>query len=133
MIKELLSNKLFILILMLFLHVVEDFHLQGILASMKQVKWWEKQVGSEYLGKYSNDWLISLLAHAFEWTFMIMIPIFLTTEFSYITVLMIISNTSFHFVIDNTKCNLMKINLVTDQILHLVQILITWFIMVILL
>ena len=125
-IKELLTNKFFILILMLFLHVLEDFHLQGILASMKQIRWWEKQVGSEYLGKYAYDWVPSLLAHAFEWTFMIMIPIFLTREFTYLTALMIMSNTIFHFVVDNSKCNLLKINLVTDQILHLVQILFTW-------
>lgn len=126
MIKELLSNNFFILILMIFLHIVEDFHLQGILASMKQMSWWEKQLGSEYLGKYEYDWVPSLLAHAFEWTFMIMLPIFLTREFTYLTALMIVSNTSFHFVVDNSKCNLMKINLVTDQILHLVQILFTW-------
>lgn len=126
MIKELLTNKFFILILMLFLHVLEDFHLQGILASMKQIKWWEKQIGSEYLGKYTYDWVPSLLAHAFEWTFMVMIPIFLTREFTYLTALMLLANVSFHFAIDNAKCNLMQINLVTDQILHLVQILITW-------
>lgn len=126
MIKELLANKFFVLILMLFLHILEDFHLQGILASMKQTSWWEKQLGSEYLGKYEYDWVPSLLAHAFEWTFMIMLPIFLTREFTYLTALMIMSNTSFHFVVDNSKCNLKQINLITDQIFHLVQILFTW-------
>ena len=126
MLKNLLTNKPFLLVLMLFLHVFADFHLQGILASMKQMSWWKKQLGSEYLGKYEYDWAPSLLAHAFEWTFMIMLPVFLTREFTYLTALMIMSNTIFHFVVDNSKCNLKQINLVIDQTAHIIQILFTW-------
>ena len=34
--------KILVLFLMLFLHVVDDYYLQGILASMKQKSWWQK-------------------------------------------------------------------------------------------
>ena len=39
-----ISYKIFILFLMLLMHYIEDFHLQGCLANLKQKKWWEKEV-----------------------------------------------------------------------------------------
>lgn len=38
-------NKLYVivLILMLLAHIFADFHLQGILADMKQEQWWKRQ------------------------------------------------------------------------------------------
>ena len=33
-------NKMFCLLLMIFLHIIDDYKLQGILASMKQKNWW---------------------------------------------------------------------------------------------
>lgn len=35
-------NNCFLLLLMIFLHIVDDYYLQGILASMKQKEWWHK-------------------------------------------------------------------------------------------
>lgn len=35
-------NNCFLLLLMIFLHIVDDYYLQGILASMKQKEWWNK-------------------------------------------------------------------------------------------
>lgn len=40
-----IGNALFILASMFFMHVVADFNLQGIMASMKQKTWWQKQEG----------------------------------------------------------------------------------------
>ena len=34
--------KMFLLFAMLFLYIVDDYYLQGILASMKQKKWWKE-------------------------------------------------------------------------------------------
>lgn len=39
-----ISYKIFILFLMLLMHYIEDFHLQGCLANLKQKKWWEKEI-----------------------------------------------------------------------------------------
>ena len=63
--------KIFILFSMIFCHIVDDFYLQGCLAKFKQKKWWQENYPNEL---YRNDWIISLLIHAFSWTFMIMLP-----------------------------------------------------------
>ena len=34
-----MDNKIFILLAMIFLHIIDDYKLQGSLASMKQKKW----------------------------------------------------------------------------------------------
>ena len=36
-------SKIFILLFMIMMHIVDDYYLQGILASMKQKSWWMKQ------------------------------------------------------------------------------------------
>lgn len=51
----------------LFLHVVEDFHLQGLLADMKQKSWWLNNVFSKgFDHKYDKDYLAALALHGFE-------------------------------------------------------------------
>ena len=42
-----IGNAFFLLASMFFMHVVADFNLQGIMASMKQKTWWQKQEGYE--------------------------------------------------------------------------------------
>ena len=116
---------------MLFLHLVDDYYLQGILASMKQKSWWEKNAPNPL---YKNDYKVALIEHAFSWTFMIMLPI---------TVLMVINNNilvvpwSIAFIInwiihgwvDHLKANVHNISLVVDQVVHICQILATWCLM----
>ena len=65
----------FIFFAMCFCHIVDDYYLQGILASMKQKSWWTKQ--ESYEDKYKNDYIVALLMHAFSWSFMILIPFLL--------------------------------------------------------
>ena len=66
-----MNNIITCIILMIFMHIVDDYYLQGILASMKQRLWW-KQRASEPTYRYDYIW--ALLMHAFSWTFMIMLP-----------------------------------------------------------
>ena len=47
---------------MILLHVIDDFHLQGILASMKQKEWWKKQEG--YKDLYKDDYITALMIHS---------------------------------------------------------------------
>lgn len=68
--------KLFILLCMLFLHIVDDYYLQGWLASAKQKSWWEKNSPDKL---YKHDYLIALFMHSFSWTFMIMLPLTMYT------------------------------------------------------
>jgi len=126
------SQRLLILFIMIFCHLIDDYKLQGILANMKQRQWW-KENADKYL--YRNDYKMALIEHAFSWSFMITLP-FLVISFvqnnSFLMILLVISyfiNTAIHAFIDNLKANKYVINLVEDQFAHLVQIICTWIIL----
>lgn len=116
----------FTLFLMFFAHIVDDYYLQGILATLKQKVWWQRSAPQKM---YRHDYLAALIAHAFSWSFMIMLPIALAYGFhglpraygSWLFLNMVI-----HAVVDHQKANRGKINLITDQALHLIQILVTF-------
>lgn len=117
-------NQVIILFSMIFLHIVDDFYLQGILAQMKQRNWW-----SGAKAKYRYDYIVALLTHAFSWTYMIHLPLLIAYRSS-IPISMFLfgfaANWLHHAFIDNLKANKLKINLITDQSLHIMQILETW-------
>lgn len=115
----------FILLSMIFLHVVADFNLQGILATFKQSKYWQEHVGGEL------DFIPALLAHSFSWTFLIMLPIAIYSHFiiSETFLLLFLINIILHAFIDHLKANRHAITLCTDQGLHYIQIALTWLIL----
>jgi hypothetical protein len=114
---------------MIFLHIIDDYKLQGILASMKQKKWWQEQ--KEYKDLYKNDYLMALVEHSFSWTFMIMLPIAFTMNFQIDAMFLILFaiNVFVHAQVDNEKANKFTINLCIDQLIHLCQICLTAFIL----
>lgn len=118
-------NKIFIILTMIFCHIIDDYGLQGILASMKQKSWWQKQ--EQYTDKYKYDYIVALIMHSFSWAFMIMLPIVVISGFKIGAsfVIAFIVNTVVHGVVDDLKANKMKINLVQDQSIHVAQIIIT--------
>lgn len=122
-------NKIHILLIMIFLHIIDDYRLQGILASMKQKEWWVKQEG--YKDMYKHDYVIALLCHSFSWAFMIMLPIFVSISFKLTpaVISIFISNLLAHALIDDMKANKHQINLIVDQSVHLLQIVLTWLIL----
>lgn len=126
-------NKLYIivLILMLLSHFFADFHLQGILADMKQEQWWKKQEG--YNSKYKYDYVAALAIHSAEWTLWVMMPpLFLLPHIDLdIFLLLAALNTVVHSLTDNSKANYKDISLVQDQIIHLAQIAFTYAAMVV--
>lgn len=113
---------------MIFLHIVDDYYLQGWLASGKQKSWWEKNTFNEL---YKYDYLMALFCHSFSWSFMIQLPIFIygfyLKKFIW-NILLFIINIIIHAYTDNLKANKLKINLIQDQIIHFIQIVITWII-----
>lgn len=124
-----MDNKIFVLLSMIFLHIIDDYKLQGILASMKQKKWWEEQ--KEYKKLYKYDYIPALTEHSFSWTFMIMLPIAIVLRFDIgWWAIAYIVNVIVHAFVDNLKANKFKINLVIDQTIHIVQIVITWLIFI---
>lgn len=123
-----------VLILMILMHIFADYHLQGILASMKQKSWWIDQCKADD-EKYRNDYKAALIAHSFEWSFLMMVPIFiLKNPMNYSLgetvcfLWMLILNVIIHAVVDHAKANLHTINLILDQAMHYFQIVSTWMI-----
>lgn len=123
--------KILLLLFMIFCHIVDDYYLQGWLASAKQKSWWKKNYPKPL---YKNDYIMALIMHAFSWTFMIHIPIIIYLFYYnininiYIFIIIFLLNWIIHAFTDNLKANLLKINLVQDQIIHIIQILIIYFI-----
>ena len=125
-------QRIVVLMIMLWLHIFADYHLQGILAQMKQFSWWTKHVKSDY-DKYKDDYIQALLAHSFEWAFIVSLPLlyFLwkggfeaAPGAVYLTQLL--GNTFVHSVIDDKKANRGELNLMQDQRCHVYQIVATW-------
>lgn len=124
-----INNAWGILFSMIFLHIVDDYYLQkGLLAFMKQKSWWRED--KNYKDLYKFDYIVGLIVHSFSWSFMIMLPItfFLGLGFDSITGILFIVNMIIHAVIDDLKANRGKINLIVDQLIHLIQIIVTFFI-----
>lgn len=121
-------SKIFILLWMLFNHVLDDYWLQGILASMKQKSWWKENTNTEEYELYRYDYIMALIMHSISWTFMIMLPAAVSVNFKVngIFLCVFILNAAFHGLIDHLKANEKSINLVTDQSLHIIQILVTF-------
>lgn len=126
-----MMSRAFVLLLMIFLHIVDDYYLQAIgpLASMKQQKWWEENSPRKL---YKYDYLVALLMHSMSWAFMVMLPIsiyqswYIDGEF----ILLFIVNTAIHAFVDNMKANLLLINLIVDQSYHMVQIFSTFLMLI---
>ena len=109
---------------MIFCHIVDDYYLQGILASMKQRKWWVDNAPKKL---YQYDYIVALVMHAFSWAFMVMLPIAMYMNFqpTFWFFVVFAVNMIVHAFVDNLKANKFKINLIEDQAAHIAQIVIT--------
>ena len=117
------------LIAMMFMHVVDDYYLQGCLAKMKQKKWWMEECKNQNLNfsNYENDYRVALVIHGFSWACCVHLPILIcmicrhniNSIFIFISILV---NALIHSIIDDLKANKLKINLGFDQGLHFSQL-----------
>ena len=115
-----------ILLSMIFLAIADDFYLQPIiLAKLKQAKFYK---GASIIYKY--DYVASLFIHAFSWTFMMMLPLFynLKKQEEIVFIALFWINVFVHAFADNAKCNAKMISLKTDQLIHIIQIILTFII-----
>lgn len=117
-------NTFFVILWMLFMHVIADYNLQGWLASAKQKSYWQENAPEKL---YRYDYIMALIMHSLSWTFMIMLPIACTMQFiiDLSFVILFIVNTAAHAIIDDMKANRKMINLWQDQLFHIIQILAT--------
>lgn len=125
------SQRLLILFIMIFCHLIDDYKLQGVLANFKQRQWWKENANYSL---YKNDYKVALIEHSFSWSFTTTLPLLYiaitqhNTLLSWLLIFSYIINTIVHAKIDNEKANKYTINLMIDQSLHLFQILLTWII-----
>ena len=114
---------------MFFCHIIDDFILQApCLVMLKQKSYWKEACPKEIFDRlYKHDYLIALLIHGFSWSFSIQLPFLILFWFMVppVFLILLISNTIIHAYIDHLKANKLKINLIQDQLLHLLQILYT--------
>ena len=117
-------DEMFALLLMIFCHIVDDYYLQGWLASAKQKKYWQENAPEKM---YKYDYIWALIMHSFSWTFMVMLPIAYSLSFSLNGWFLIafVVNVTIHAFVDDLKANKRKINLWEDQTIHFMQILFT--------
>ena len=122
-----------ILFLMMLFHVIDDFVFQPIcLSKLKQKSWWEKNILKEDINKYKYDYKAALTMHSLSWAIMITLPWWFLSVSEIAIGLSVLINMIIHYHIDDLKANERKINLQTDQNIHLIQITITWLILSIL-
>ena len=132
--------KILFLFIMLFLHIIDDYYLQGILAKLKQESFWVKNAKTatdvhRLYKLYKYDYIMALIEHSFSWTFMIMLPVtylmLVNNQFSIFYIIVFVLNMAIHGITDHLKANLYAINLITDQSIHIFQVIITWIIFII--
>lgn len=114
------------LVLMLLGHLVSDYTLQGWLADGKQESWWKKVCGGEIPNKYKYDYIAALVCHALYWSIFVCAPFYASGHF----LSAIILNTGIHAIVDDLKANQKRINLIQDQAIHLIQILLTFVVLI---
>lgn len=116
---------------MLFCHFFADYNMQGILAQLKQKQWWHENAPAKL---YRYDYIAALFAHSFMWSFIVLLPPLiymllthdaLTATFFYTLPI----NTGVHMLVDDFKANRREINLIEDQLLHIVQLFCTWLVL----
>lgn len=123
-------SKCFLLLSMIFLHIVDDYYFQGILAQMKQREWWKENAPIKL---YRYDYLIALAMHSMSWSFMIMLPIAISRGFNVGAdfAIAFLLNSIGHGIMDDLKANKKAVNLIIDQSFHILQIIITFIVLAI--
>ena len=120
-------NNGILLLLIIFLHIVADFNLQGVMADLKQKDFWKK-----YDKKYQFDYVMPLIGHAFQWSFTIHLPMTIAAVatqkdcLELYVCMSIVFHTILHAWIDTLKANDHKTTLIQDQFYHMLQIILTW-------
>lgn len=122
---------------MIFMHIVDDFYLQGVLAKLKQKSYWTNADNYPAIlqpkirmgkNRYSADWVPALLMHCISWSFMIHLPFVLligSPAVIFVGISFVI-NAIIHFVVDHLKCNKYVLTLCADQTIHMLQLAVTF-------
>ena len=133
---ETLTHPLILFWICFLLHILADFNLQGILADMKQARWWNRQIDNLFSAgqdpiprhfhryRYKDDYIVALWMHALMWSIITFGMLALIVSPMALSIIIIV-NAMIHAIIDDRKANMYLINLEQDQIMHIVQIAVT--------
>ncbi len=116
------------ILLMILGHVLADFTLQGWLASAKSKVYWKgvmEDIKPERREKYRNNWIPALVCHSLFWAIVTILPLYESAWWPHL----VIVNATLHAFIDHAKANCENVSLTLsqDQLLHLVQIVASYF------
>lgn len=115
----------YVFLIMILLHIIDDFVLQPIcLSKLKQKSFWEPYVKDNEIYKF--DYKVALVIHALSWAIMIHLPLMFIVSNEILVFISVIINTAIHAYIDDEKANKLNINLFEDQMMHIGQIVVTW-------
>ena len=115
----------YVFLIMILLHIIDDFVLQPIcLSKLKQKSFWEPYVKDDE--KYKFDYKVALVIHALSWAIMINLPLMFIVSNEILVFISVIINATIHAYIDDEKANKLNITLLEDQLIHLIQIGVTW-------
>jgi len=123
-------SNIFVLIAMLFMHVLDDYVLQApCLCNLKQRDFWKKTAPDKI---YKYDYIVALIMHALSWSCMIMLPCAFALDFNvgFGYLYFLVFNTIFHAAVDHLKANVKVINLWVDQACRMLQIASTFIVFV---
>lgn len=123
-----------IILLSFLAHIMADFVIQPVcLSQMKCKSWWVKECEKNNVDfkNYRSDYISAMLMHAMSWSAMILLPyMFMIPISNWLLIKLFLGNAVVHAFVDDQKANRFKINLWEDQIIHLVQLLVTFYIVV---
>ena len=122
--------KSYIFIFMLFAHCIGDYILQKDFISKAKRKSFWLNIKDEKVDTFA--YLSILCVHAFIWSFCIHLPLILFLPQSNIIVVSIFINFLIHGIIDDLKANRNKISMTIDQLIHVLQIVITYILFIVL-
>ena len=115
-----------VFILMFLAHCIDDFFIQpACLSSLKQKSWWRRHTPPAKYDMYKNDYIMALAIHAFEWSAALSLVLFLFDAPEWYIAIMFFINGAVHYFVDDIKANMLAINLIIDQLVHITQIAIT--------
>ena len=117
-----MEENILALTLMILGHLLADYTLQqGWLWQAKGKSYWENADK-----RNRRDYIAALVCHCVMWGILIFLPIaFFDRELGLFWLALPV-NIAIHCVVDDLKANRKAINLWQDQLIHLIQILVTW-------
>lgn len=111
-------------------HILADFVLQPVaLSQMKTKNWWVEECERNGIDfkNHNVDYLAALLMHSLSWSILILLPIMYGMHVSDVVLVdLFVVNTAVHCIVDDLKVNRYKVSMWTDQVIHLLQIVVTF-------